>query len=172
VKKPKVAKPQMIAIVRRLKTIIKSIHGVVEDERGRFRRGERKVWLNVKKREVTVEPIRYWYNSLEQVEQEEFELKDAIEGYLKNGFMEPRLTFEERKESGRSILYCIMSGAEIKVEFRPKWYELLNGVNRMVFTEYKNAKIRKKDRMQDILKSLRKITRHAEHHCQLLGYHV
>jgi len=110
VKKSKVAKPKIIAIVRRLKTTIKSIHGIVEDKRGRFRKGERKVWLNAKKREVTVEPIRYWYNSLEQVEQEEFELKDAIEGYLKNGFMEPRLTFEERKEIGRIILRNEWSG--------------------------------------------------------------
>jgi hypothetical protein len=163
-------------VVKRLKTIIKSLPDIAEDERGNFRSGNRKVWLNVGRRKVTVNPTDYWYDSVEQVKQEEFELKGAIEDYLKHGYPEPRLRFEERKENGKSMLHCmmsgVMSGVEIKLEFRPKWYELLNGVTRMVFTEYKNAKITKKDRMQDILKSLRKITRYAERHCRELGYPV
>lgn len=61
------------------------------------------------------------------------------------------------------------------MEFRKgacAWSELLDGVNRMVFTKYMNAKERKRDNMLDILKSLRKITRPAETYCQKLGYEV
>jgi len=50
VKRSKAAKPEIIAIAKRLKTIIKSIDGIVEDERGRFKKRGRNVWLNVKKR--------------------------------------------------------------------------------------------------------------------------
>jgi len=168
----KVSKTKTDKIARRLRVLAKSVPGIVEDAKGKFEMGERKVWLAVGKRKVVVEPIKYWYSSIGQVKEEEFELKDAIHSYLKSGFTEPRLTFEEREENGRNILYCIMTGAAIRTEFRPKWYELLNGVNRMVFTEYKNAKTRKKDRMEDILKSLRKITKRAESHCKELGYDI
>jgi len=165
-------KQDMENVRNRLRTLIKSIPDIVENKEGEFRKGNRKVWLDVKRREVTVKPIGYWYDSLEEVKLEEFELKDAIDSYLKSGFTEPRLTFEEKKENGRNILYCTMKGAEITIQFRPKWFELLNGVNRMVFTEYKNAKVRKRDRMMDILKSLQKITNRAESHCRKLGYDV
>jgi hypothetical protein len=138
----------------------------------KFRKGNRKVWLDVGKRRVAVKPVGYFYRSSEEVRLEEFELKDAIDGYLTSGFIEPRLFFEEKKENGRNILYCTMKGAEITIQFRPKWFELLNGVNRMVFTEYENAKTRKRDRMMDILKNLQKITNRAEKNCRKLGYDV
>ena len=165
-------KQDMEIVGNGLRALIKSIPDIVQDEQGKFRKGKRKVWLDVKKKEVTVKPIGYWYTSLEEIKQEEFELKDAIDGYLKSGFIEPRLTFEEKKENGRNILYCTMKGAEITIQFRPKWFELLNGVNRMVFTEYENAKTRKRNRMVDILKNLRKITNRAERRCRELGYDV
>ena len=170
---PKItAKQETKNIRNRLRTLIKSIPDIDEDEHGKFWRGSRKVWLDVGREEVTVKPIEYWYTSLEEVKKYEFELKDAIDGYLKNGFTEPRLTFDEEKENGRKVLYCTMKGAGITIQFRPKWFELLNGVNRMVFTEYKNAKTTEENRMIDILKALQKITTRAQIHCRKLGYDV
>jgi hypothetical protein len=171
-------KQEMENIRKWLRAYIKSIPDVVEDEQGRFRKGKGKVsrvWLDVGKKRVTVKGVGYYYRSLEEVKLEEFELKGAVEDYLRSGY-KPRLTYEERKEEGGNMLYCVMSGmmsgVDINVEFRPKWYEILNGTNRMVFTEYENARTREKNRMMIILKDLRKITNRAEDRCRKLGYDV
>lgn len=164
---------EMESIKKKLKAIINSIPDVVEDERGKFRKNDRKIWLNAKRSKVTVEPLGYSYKSLKRVLEHEFKLKGAVDGYFKYGFMEPRLTFVERKENGRTVLCCKMTGAKIYIEFRPRWLELLDGVNRMVFTEYKNAKkAENAEDMLEILQSLRKITKRAEIHYQALGCEV
>ncbi len=82
------------------------------------------------------------------------------------------MSFEEKSEDDKKILYCVIDAAGIRTEFRPRWSELLNGVNQMVFTEYKNAKKSEKDNVLDILESLRKITSRAERYCKELGYDV
>lgn len=152
--------------------IMNSTHNVVEDERGNFRKNNKKVWLDIKRSEITVKPVDYYYTSLKEVFEYEYELKGAVDDYFRRGLKAQRLTFEEKRKNERSILYCKMIGAGISIEFRPKWFEILNGANRMVFTEYKNAKIRNKDIMLNILKDLRKITKRAENHCLKLGYKV
>jgi hypothetical protein len=165
--------PNIETIKKKLKAIISSIPNVVEDEQGKFRKNNRKIWFVVKRNKVIVEPIDYWYNSLTQVEEEEFEVKNKADIYFKFGIRELRLKFEEKKENGEDILYCKMTGAGINIEFKPRWLELLNGVNRMVLTEYKNAKrTRNTKDMIDIFQNLRKITKKAEIRCRLLGYKV
>jgi len=71
-------------------------------------------------------------------------LYQTIETYFKYGDINPRLRFDERSEDKRAILYCILEAKGIKIEFRPTWRELLNGANRIVHTEHKNAKKQKK----------------------------
>jgi hypothetical protein len=159
-------------IKSKLRNLLRSIPELVEDDRDVFKSDRRKIRLVVRKDEVIVDPIGYFYTSEEEVKEEEFELKDAIKGYIKYGFMTPRLSFAEENEGGRKILYCTMEAAGIETKFRPRWDELLNGINRMVFTEFKNAKKRRNNHMLEILKSLRKITKRAEYRCQKLGYNT
>jgi hypothetical protein len=151
-------KQEIEITAKMLEKLIKSIPNVVKREHGVFKIGRKRIRLIMRKDKVMVEPVGYFYKTPQQVMEEEFELKDAIESYLRP----PRLYFEERHENNRNMLYCILEGAGIKIEFRPKWNELLNGVNRMVFTEYKNARKGRKNKMQHILNALQKISRRAE----------
>jgi hypothetical protein len=173
VKSSKKSRIEKVENIRRwLSALIKSIPGVQEVKHNKFQKGKRQIWLSVRKSKVEVNPVNYEYTSTEEVKQEEFELKDAIETYLKYGFKDTRLFFKVKTENEKKILYCILKGAGIEIKFRPKWLELLNGVNRMVFTEFENAKKGNKDTMVDILKSLEKIRRRAAKHCHELGYDV
>lgn len=154
---------QEIEVVEKmLEKLIKTIPEVVEEKPRRFRRGKNVLKLIVRKDRVSVEPIGYYYRNVEELQKEEFELKGAIEGYLKYGYLSPRLFFEERREDNTSVLCCILEGGGLRIEFRPKWNELLNGVNQMVFIEYKNALKRKKNMMSDIMNALQKISRRSE----------
>jgi hypothetical protein len=147
---------------RMLEKIIKSMPNVTEVKPGVFKVGEKSIRLVVKRNSVDVEPIGYYYRTPDEVMKEEFELKDAIDSYRYG----PRLYYKEKREKNRVKLYCCLESAGIKIEFMPKWNEILNGVNRMIFTEYENAKNGRRNMMPDILISLQKIVRRAERFCK------
>jgi hypothetical protein len=148
-------------IEKMLLKVIKSMPDIIEESNNEFSKNNRRISLIVKKNEVIIKPIDYYYISKGQVIKEEYELKGAIETYFKYGDINPRLRFEERSENNRAILYCIVEAKGIKIEFRPTWHELLNGVNQMVHTEHKNEGKQKKNLMNEIAESLRKITTKA-----------
>jgi hypothetical protein len=145
-----------------------SITGTTKVGKNAFQKNGRIVSIVDGDDSVLVQPLDYSYSSIREARQFEFELKGVVANYLRYGFRQPRLRFEERKEDGRSVLYCVIEAAGITTEFRPYWNEVLNGVNQLVGVEFSNEKETGKGQMTTVYDSISKIAERAKRYCDLL----